>query len=84
VSESKSVRFADQIWVQIGSQTQFIPGNETKVDTLRYMATVHALTSYDAISTIKPGDQIEWTVTRSGRTTVEPRMIEDATEQLLK
>jgi hypothetical protein len=42
------------------------------------------LTSYDAISTIKPGDQIEWTVTLGGRTTVEPRMIEDATEQLLK
>jgi hypothetical protein len=83
MSENEAVKFADQSSARFGNGERFI-GKETTVNTIAYMAAVHALASYDANGMFKPGDQIEWTVTLSGRTTVEPRMIEDATEQLLK
>ena len=83
MSDQKQVKFADQIWVKIDSHEEFI-GSQTTVSTLEFMAAVSKLSSYEAIMAAKPGDQIEWTITLSGRTTIEPRMIAAAREQLLR
>ncbi len=47
------------------------------------MAAISKMFHGDTLK-FKPGDQIEWDITLSGRTTVDQRMIEQAIDQHIR
>jgi hypothetical protein len=55
----------------------------TEVKTLAHMAVI-AKRFHGNTLKFKPGDQIEWEITLSGRTTVDQRMIEQAIDQPIR